>query len=128
MRLDSLATFFDAKALSGAQVASTAMDIGAAGIAEAEAYVVARFDTDAHGATEVVLQGSADNATFKTVTAQAVTDTTAGAGVNLRLPQGCPRYLKLVVNGASMKGAVNAGITLAAPSPRGHRIGDYAAN
>lgn len=128
MRLDTLSMFFDAKAMSGTAVTSSTMDIGAAGFAEAEAYVVANFDADTHGATEVVLQGSEDNATFKTVAARAVTDTTAGAGVNIRVPQGCPRYLKLVVNGASMKGNVTAGVTLAAPSPRGKRIGDFAAN
>ena len=128
MRLDTLSMFFDAKALSGTAVSSSVMDVAGAGIAEAEAFVVANFDTDTHGATEVVLQGSEDNATFKTVAARAVTDTTAGAGVNLRIPQGCPRYLKLVVNGASMKGNVTAGVTLQAPSPRGKRIGDYAAN
>lgn len=128
MRLDTLSMFFDAVAISGTQKASSVLDIAGAGIAEAEAFVVARFDADTHGATEVVLQGSEDNATFKTVAAMAVNDTAAGAGVNIRVPQGCPRYLKLVVNGASMKGNVTAGFTTAAPSPRGKRIGDFAAN
>ena len=128
MRLDMQSMFFDAAAMSGTSLASTAMDINAAGIAEAEAFIVARFDADTHGATKVELQGSADNSTYTVLNAMAVTDTTAGAGVNLRIPQGCPRYLKLVVTGASMKGNVTAGVTLQAPSPRGKRIGDYAAN
>lgn len=128
MRLDMQSMFFDAAALSGTTLTSQALDVGAAGIAEAEAFVVARFDADTHGATKVELQGSADNATYAVLNAMAVTDTTAGAGVNLRIPQGCPQYLKLVVTGASMKGNVTAGVTLQAPSPRGKRIGDYAAN
>ena len=44
MRLDTLSMFFDAKAMSGTAVTSSTMDIGAAGFAEAEAYVVANFD------------------------------------------------------------------------------------
>lgn len=128
MRLDMQSMFFDAAAMSGTTLTSQALNVEAAGIAEAEAFVVARFDADAHGATKVELQGSADNATYVVLNAMAVTDTTAGAGVNLRIPQGCPQYLKLVVTGASMKGNVTAGVTLQAPSPRGKRIGDYAAN
>lgn len=128
MRLDMQSMFFDAATLSNTSVASTAKDIKAAGIAEAEAFVVVRFDTATHGATKVELQGSADNTTYAVLNAMAVSDTTAGAGVNLRIPQGCPRYLKLVVTGASMTGKVTAGVTLQAPSPRGKRIGDYAAN
>lgn len=128
MRLDKQSMFFDAEALSGTSKSSKVLDIAQAGIAEAEAFVVARFSTDTHGATKVELQGSADNATFTVLNAQAVTDTTAGAGVNMRVPQGCPQFLKLVVTGASMAGTVTAGVTLQAPSPRGKRIGDYAAN
>ena len=93
MRLDTLSMFFDAKAMSGTAVTSSVMDVAGAGIAEAEAFVVANFDADTHGATEVVLQGSEDNATFKTVAARAVTDTTAGAGVSLRIPS---RYQNIV--------------------------------
>ena len=128
MRLDMQSMFCDAKALSGTSVTSNTLDVGNAGIAEVEAFVVANFDTDTHGATKVELMGSADNSTFVLLNAMAVTDTTAGAGVAMRIPQGCPQYLKLVITGASMKGNVTAGVTTQAPSPRGKRIGDYAAN
>ena len=128
MRLDMQAMYFDAKAMSGTAVTSSVVDAQAAVMAEQTAYVAVRFSNDTHGATSVELQGSADNATFVVIGSAAVTDTTAGAGVNIPVPQGCPRYTKLVVKGASMAGTVTAGLTLAAPSPRGHRIGDFAAN
>ena len=44
------------------------------------------------------------------------------------LPQGLPRYLKMVYAGTSMSGKVSAGFTLRVDSPRGKRIGDYEAN
>jgi hypothetical protein len=128
MRLDQQAMFFDAKALSGATVTSDALDVKGAVMAELTAYAVARFSNDTHGVTSVELQGSADGSAYVVIGAHAVTDTTAGAGVNIPVPQGCPKYLKMVVKGASMAGTVTGGITLAAPSPRGHRIGDFAAN
>ena len=128
MRLDKQAMFFDAKALSGTTVNSDVIDAKGAVMAELTAYAVARFSNDTHGVTSVELQGSADNSTFVVIGAHAVTDTTAGAGVNIPVPQGCPQYLKLVVKGASMAGTVTGGITLAAQSPRGFRIGDFAAN
>lgn len=128
MRLDMQAMFFDAKALSGATVTSDVLDVKGAVMAELTAYAVARFSNDTHGVTSVELQGSADGSTYVVIGAHAVTDTTAGAGVNIPVPQGCPKYLKMVVKGASMAGTVTGGITLAAPSPRGHRIGDFAAN
>ena len=128
MRLDKQAMFFDAKALSGTTVNSDVIDTKGAVMAELTAYAVARFSNDTHGVTSVELQGSADNSTFVVIGAHAVTDTTAGAGVNIPVPQGCPKYLKMVVKGASMAGTVTGGITLAAPSPRGHHIGDFAAN
>ena len=128
MRLDQQAMFFDAKALSGATVTSDALDVKGAVMAELTAYAVARFSNDTHGVTSVELHGSADNSAYVVIGAHAVTDTTAGAGVNIPVPQGCPQYLKMVVKGASMAGTVTGGITLAAPSPRGARIGDFAAN
>lgn len=128
MRLDKQAMFFDAKALSGTTVNSDVIDAKGAVMAELTAYAVARFSNDTHGVTSVELQGSADNSTFVVIGAHAVTDTTAGAGVNIPVPQGCPQYLKLVVKGASMAGTVTGGITLAADTPRGFRIGDFAAN
>ena len=128
MRLDHQAMFFDGKALSGTTVNSDVIDAKGAVMAELTAYAVARFSNDTHGVTSVELQGSADNSTFVAIGAHAVTDTTAGAGVNIPVPQGCPQYLRLVVKGASMAGTVTGGITLAAPSPRGFRIGDFAAN
>lgn len=128
MRLDTQSMFSDAQALSGTTVTSSVLDIDAAGIAEAEAYIVVRFDKASHGCTAVELQGSADKSTYVTYGKMSVTDTTEGAGVNFRIPQGLPQYLKLVYTGTSMAGNVTAGVTLQAPSPRGKRIGDYAAN
>lgn len=128
MRLDKQAMFFDAKAMSGTAVNSDVLDVKGAVIAEQTAYAVARFSNDTHGATSVELHGSADNATFVVIGSAAMTDTTAGAGVNIPVPQGCPRYLKMIVKGANMAGTVTGGITLQAPTPRGHRIGDFAAN
>lgn len=128
MRLDNQSLFSDAQALSGASADSTnTLDIGKAGIAENEAFVVVRFD-GTHGCTAVDLQGSEDNSSFASLVKTTVSDTTEGAGVNIRLPQGCPRYLKLVYTGTTLGGTVTAGVTLQTPSPRGKRIGDYEAN
>ena len=128
MRFDLQSMFFDGAALSGTSVSSEAIDAGKAGFAEVQAYVVARFDTELHGAKKVELMGSTDNLTYHPIASTVVLDETAGAGVTIPLPQGCPQYLKLTVTGVAMMGAVTAGITLQAPSPRGKRIGDYAAN
>lgn len=132
MRLDTQSLFSDTQKLSGASATGTnVLDIGKAGVAEHELFVVARFDTDTHGCVKVTIQGSVDGTTFVDVASAAVTDTTAGAGVNIRLPQACPRYLNAVYNAATsgtLKGNVTCGITLQAPSPRGARISDFAAN
>lgn len=128
MRLDKQSMFSDGQTISGTSTESSVLDIAAAGIAEAEAYIVARFDTATHGCSAVELKGSDDNSTFVTYGKMAISDTTAGAGANFRVPQGLPRYLKLVYTGTAMTGKVTAGFTLQAPSPRGKRIGDYAAN
>ena len=127
MRLDKQCMFSDAQALSSTSTDSDVIDIGTAGIAECEAFVVVRF-VGTHGCTAVDLQGSADKSSYASVVKTAVSDTTDGAGVNIRLPQGCPRYLKLVYTGTTLGGTVTAGVTLQAPSPRGKRIGDYQAN
>lgn len=128
MRFDMQSLYFDAKAMSGTAVTSDVVDAKGAVMAEQTAYVAVRFSNATHGATSVELQGSADNSTYVVIGSAAVTDTTEGAGVNIPVPQGCPRYTKLVVKGASMAGTVTAGVTLAAPSPRGKRVGDFAAN
>ena len=128
MRLDMQTLFFDAKALSGATISSEVFDIAQAGISEVESFIVCRFDTENHGAKKVELMGSVDNLTFHPIASTVVLDTTEGSGVAIRIPQGCPQYLKLVVTGASMAGNVTAGVTLQASSPRGKRIGDFAAN
>jgi hypothetical protein len=129
MRLDLQSMFSDGQTLSGTSVTSTkTLDIGKAGFVESTAFVVAHMDTASHGVTSVALQGSADGETFANVVEQAVTDTVAGTQVNIRVPQGCPRYLKLVYKGASMQGKVTAGVTLQAPSPRGHRVVDVEMN
>lgn len=132
MRLDALSLFSDAQALSGASAnGANVLDLGTAGVAEGELFVVARFDTEAHNCAKVTIQGSEDNKTFTDVAAVAVSDTTAGSGVSLRLPQGCPRYLRAVyaaAASATLKGNVTCGLTLQAPSPRGARIGDHTAN
>lgn len=129
MRFDVLTMFSDNQELTGTAVDSTkTLDLQKAGVSEIQSFLVARFSADNHGCTKVTLKGSDDNTTFRDVAAQAVTDTTAGSGVNIQLPQGCPQYLKVVYTGTSMTGKVTAGFTLAAESPRGKRIGDYAAN
>lgn len=59
-----------------------------------------------------------------------MTDTVAaayGTDTAIKLPQGCPRYLKLSFTGTAMSCKVTAGISLCASSPKGKRIGDYAA-
>lgn len=128
MRLDTQCMFSDAQSLSGTSANSTnTLDLQGAGIAENEAFVVVRF-AGSHGCTAVDLQGSEDNSEFASVVKTAVSDTTEGAGVSIRLPQGCPRYLKLVYTGTTLGGTVTAGVTLQTPSPRGKRLGDYAAN
>ena len=128
MRLDNQLIFSDAQTMSSTSTTSTnTLDIEKAGVAENEAFVVVRF-SGTHGCTAVDLQGSADNSDFASVVKTTVADTTDGAGVNIRLPQGCPRYLKLVYTGTTLGGKVTAGVTLQAPSPRGKRIGDFEAN
>ena len=128
MRLDTQCMFSDAQSLSSTSTTSTnTLDLQGAGIAENEAFVVVRFE-GTHGCTAVDLQGSENNSDFASVVKTAVSDTTDGAGVSIRLPQGCPRYLKLVYTGTTLGGKATAGITLQTPSPRGKRLGDYAAN
>ena len=75
-----------------------------------------------------LLTGSGLTVGICSVAKTTVSDTTDGAGVSIRLPQGCPRYLKLVYTGTTLGGKATAGITLQTPSPRGKRLGDYAAN
>lgn len=128
MRLDALSMFSDEQAITGTSVDSTkTLDILGAGVSEVEFFLMARFTDEAHGCKKVALMGSDDKSTFTEVTSQGVTDNTEGAGVTMRLPQGCPRYLKVVYTGTSMKGKVTCGLTLCAPSPRGKRIGDFQA-
>lgn len=129
MRLDTSVMFSDEQTLSGASADSTnTIDMGAAGIAETQCFVVVRNIGAVTGLASVALKGTTDDTTWKTVVSADVTDLTDGGGVALRVPQGCPSKVKLVYTGTSMSGKVTAGFTLQTPSPRGKRIGDYAAN
>lgn len=129
MRLDVTSLFSDAQVLSGASLDSAnVLDIGKAGIAETQFFVVVRFLTEAAGVTSISLMGSDDESEWHNVVSADVTDLTEGGGVALRVPQGCPQFLKLVYKGSSMSGTVTAGFTLQTPSPRGKRIGDYEHN
>lgn len=128
MRLDTQTMFSDKQELTGSSlVGAKVIDNSFNGFAEAECFVAVRAQTALVGLTSVELQGSANNSEWAVLTSAAVKDLTEGAGVNMRVPQGCPRYLRLVYKGASMSGTVTAGVTLCAGSPRGARIGDYEA-
>ena len=128
MHIDALSMFSKSQTLSGASADSTVLDIAKAGISEGVGYIFVRAETELVGLSKVTLKGSADNSTFAEIVSYPFTDLTVGGGINMPIPQGLPRYLKLVYTGTSMSGKVNAGVTLRAESPRGKRIGDYEAN
>lgn len=133
MRFDKNLMFSDAQELSSTETEATnVVDIANAGLVEGEAFIAVRVieGTNGGGLKGVALQGSTDNSEFKdliTVAVPEVTDPTPG-GVNIKIPQGCPRYLKLKYTGEELSGKVTAGITLAVDSAVGKRIGDFEAN
>lgn len=129
MVIDYLSMFSAEQTLSGASADSTkTLDIKKAGLSEDAGWVYVRNVGAVTGLSTVTLSGSTDGSSFKDVLTVPVTDLTDGGGVNIKLPQACPQYMKLVFKGTSMSGKVNAGITLRVDSPRGKRIGDYEAN
>lgn len=129
MRFDSLSMYSDGQTLSNSSVDSTNTLETGKGIGATGSVIVVRFDSDAHGCTSVELHcDPAGGSAFKVYGTHAVMDTTAGTGVTIPLPDDLKGKTKLVYKGASMKGKVTAGIVLRAPSARGSRIGDYAAN
>lgn len=134
MHIDSLSMFSNSQKLTGASADSSVLDIGKAGISEGVGYIFVRAETALTGLATVKLAGSADGTTFSDILTYAFTDLTEGGGINIPLPQGLPRYLKLVYaagtgeSAGTMSGTVSAGITLRPESPRGKRIGDYEAN
>lgn len=122
MRFDTLSTFCEKQALSGTSVDSTnTLDLGKNEIAEAQqCYVVVTVTTKVTAATNVALRTSDDNSAYYTV---AAVDIPAGSDVGTQklivIPPGCKRYLKLTATGTSMAGAISAGVTLCAQSPKG---------
>ena len=129
MLVDFLSMFSNEQTLSGASTDSTkTIDLKKAGISENGGWIYVRNVGAVTGLTSVTLKGSEDKSTFANVVTVPAADLTDGGGVNIPLPQGLPRYLKLAYAGASMTGKVSAGFTLRVDSPRGKRIGDYEAN
>ena len=129
MLVDFLSMFSNEQTLSGASVDSTkTIDLEKAGLSENGGWIYVRNVGAVTGLATVTLKGSDNNSTFANLVTVPVTDLTDGGGVNLPLPQGLPRYLKMVYAGTSMSGKVSAGFTLRVDSPRGKRIGDYEAN
>lgn len=134
MRVDYLSMFSKSQVLSGASTDSDVLDIQKAGISEGVGYIFVRNETAVTGLATVSLQGSDDNGEdddYADIVTFPVTDLTIGGGVNIPVPQGLPRYLKLVYKAAAsstLSGTVSAGFTLQVDSPRGKRIGDYEAN
>ena len=129
MLVDFLSMFSNEQTLSGASVDSTkTIDLKKAGLSENGGWIYVRNVGAVTGLSTVTLKGSDNNSTFANLVTVPVTDLTDGVGVNLPLPQGLPRYLKMVYAGTSMSGKVSAGFTLRVDSPRGKRIGDYEAN
>ena len=129
MLVDFLSMFSNEQTLSGASVDSTkTIDLKKAGLSENGGWIYVRNVGAVTGLSTVTLKGSDNNSTFANLVTVSVTDLTDGGGVNLPLPQGLPRYLKMVYAGTSMSGKVSAGFTLRVDSPRGKRIGDYEAN
>lgn len=122
MRFDSNLMFSDGQAISGASGTSTkTLDLNKAGVSEGELYVILSVSGSALPSSITVLGGSTSTAVTSTVAAAYGTDTA------IKLPQGCPRYLKLSFAGTSMDCKVTAGISLCASSPKGKRIGNYEA-
>jgi hypothetical protein len=128
MHVDFLTMYANELAISGASKDSKVIDIGKAGISEGVGYIYVRNVGAVTGLDKVTLSGSSDNSEFTEVLSYKLTDLTDGGGINIPIPQGLPRYTKLVFTGTSMSGKVSAGVTLCAGSPRGKRIGDYEAN
>lgn len=134
MRVDYLSMFSKSQVLSAASADSDVLDIQKAGISEGVGYIFVRNETAVTGLATVNLQGSDDNGEdddYADIVTSPVTDLTIGGGVNIPVPQGLPRYLKLVYKAAAsstLSGTVSAGFTLQVDSPRGKRIGDYEAN
>ena len=129
MLVDFLSMFSNEQTLSGASVDSTkTIDLKKAGLSENGGWIYVRNVGAVTGLSTVTLKGSDNNSTFANLVTVPVTDLTDGGGVNLPLPQGLPRYLKMVYAGTSMSGKVSAGFTLRVDSPQGKRIGDYEAN
>ena len=134
MRVDYLSMFSKSQVLSAASADSDVLDIQKAGISEGVGYIFVRNETAVTGLATVRLQGSDDNGEdddYADIVPFPVTDLTIGGGVNIPVPQGLPRYLKLVYKAAAsstLSGTVSAGFTLQVDSPRGKRIGDYEAN
>ena len=127
MLLDSMGCFCNNKAITASANFSDVIDAKSAVVSEGNLYAVVRILTDTHGITEVELQGSNDNSTFAVFGKMDITDTTKGAGCAIPVPQGAPRYMRLKFGGSSANAQVEAYLTTKAPSPRGKRIGDYAA-
>ena len=136
MLVDFLSMFSSSQELSGASTDSEVLDIKKAGISEGVGYIYVRAEGALTGLGTVTLAGSTDNKTFADIVTYPFTDLTDGGGVNMPIPQGLPQYLKLVYKAAAgaegaagtMSGKVTAGVTLRPESPRGKRIGDFAAN
>ena len=127
MRFDSLSMYSDGQTISNSSTDSTHTLETGKGIGATGSVIAVRFDSDTHGCTSVELHcDPAGDSSFKVYGTHAVTDTTAG--VIIPLPDDLKGKTKLVYKGSSMKGKVTAGIVLRAPSARGSRIGDYAAN
>ena len=131
MRVDHLSMFSKSQVLSGSSADSDVLDIQKAGIAEGIGYIFVRNETAVTNLATVTLQGSDDNDEWADIVTYPVTDLTIGGGVNIAVPQGLPRYLKLVYTATTsteLTGTINAGFTLQVDSPRGKRIGDFEAN
>lgn len=132
MRFDIQTMFSDAQEVSSTSTESSVVEVGKAGFLEGQAFIAVRVVEGEAGAglKTVKLQGSDDNQKFNDIVTVAVpaAEGDAPAGVNIKVPQACPAYLKLVYEGEALTGKVTAGITLCADSAIGKRIGDYEAN
>lgn len=119
MRFDNLSMFSDAQAFTGAGADSTKIvDLGKNGLGNPpHCYVTILVSEAFSGAATITLKGSDDKSVWKDVLstgALAKEALVAGTILNLPIPFGHPRYLKLNVSGTSLTaGTITAGIQLA---------------
>ena len=123
MRFDSLSMFCDAQAFTGSgKDGDKIVDLGKNGLGNPpHCYVTILVSEAFSGAATITLKGSDDKSAWKDILStgsMAKEALVAGTIINLPVPFGHPRYLKLNVEGTSLTaGTITAGIQLAPQTP-----------